>query len=67
MRRNKKGNLPTCLSMSPQTKYRDDDDERWKGAQLADARQGIYWGKYGLKLKEDRDDETPTQTAPTNS
>lgn len=28
-----------------------DCDERWKGAQLADARKGIYWGKYG-KQKE---------------
>ena len=24
-----------------------DDDERWKGAQIADARKGIVWGKYG--------------------
>lgn len=28
-----------------------DDDERWKGAQLQDAKKGIYWGKYGRMAK----------------
>lgn len=28
-----------------------DDDERWKGAQLRDAKNGIFWGKYGRMAK----------------
>jgi hypothetical protein len=36
-----------------------DDDERWKGAQLADAKKGVFWGKYGkaekARLKENGD------------
>jgi hypothetical protein len=28
-----------------------DDDERWRGAQLADAKIGVYWGKYGKAEK----------------
>jgi hypothetical protein len=28
-----------------------DDDERWKGAQLLDAKKGIFWGKYGRMAK----------------
>lgn len=34
------------------------NDERWKGAQLADARKGIFGGKYGkaeqAKQKENK-------------
>jgi hypothetical protein len=28
-----------------------DDAERWKGAQLRDAKNGIFWGKYGKAEK----------------
>lgn len=28
-----------------------DNDERWKAAQLADAKNGVYWGKWGTALK----------------
>jgi hypothetical protein len=28
-----------------------DCDERWRAAQLADAKNGIYWGKYGRVCK----------------
>jgi hypothetical protein len=49
VKRNVKGCLPTLLSVRPT--FPADDSERWKAAQLADAKRGIYWGKYGLALK----------------
>jgi hypothetical protein len=48
MKRNQNGNLPTCLSICPT--FPADDDERWKAAQIADAKRGKYWGKHGLRL-----------------
>lgn len=41
-----KGRPPNWRGMFPA-----DDDERWKGAQLADAKKGIYWGKHGNALR----------------
>jgi hypothetical protein len=49
MKRNADGNLPTCPFIHPPLPA--DNDERWKAAQVADAKRGKYWGKYGLQLR----------------
>jgi len=54
MKRDENGNLPTCIFIHPRPRRWADNDERWKGAQLADAKNGIYWGKYGLALKPNK-------------
>ncbi len=57
MKRGRNGSLPSCLHINASVRFPADDSERYKAAQLADAKKGIYWGKYGLALKPKEDDD----------
>jgi len=46
MSRSARGLLTTGRPVG-HTSFPVDNSERWKCAQLSDAREGIYWGKYG--------------------
>ena len=51
-RRGRDGILRNGAPIGGGSLFPADNDERWKGAQLADAKKGIYWGKYGLLAKK---------------